>query len=754
MDKDYLQNIANSPHVDEGLGDRILSRGTSGAQRLAAMTGGDFNDLNYTKIKSLFEGLVKKLSKTLEEFADGPHSIANRLEQMRPQITPQHQQAIQELRDLYDLLVPPYLRVHQVKNSVLEPRSSRSNLTELLSEGIFTRDMSLSSALQSNDATKILNAYFTLIKNQFSAFVRDAMKVTGTPKDYVKRVVGNLNQKWPTIWQKLDQISGTPPVLTVQQQQQQATGAAQPQPSVATATKPKPATSAQQGNKDDFALVVDRVIDIIIQAVKSDTERSDSFFSKELPKDFEAPAITKEDIDDPAEDGDEEFHKKKGKTPVDPAEEPVDAEPDPEEEDPNTSEFLYNFHAKYDKYPGKFAIDVEPTDKNLEIVQLKGTGKTKMLNVIWSSKQKENEIYVKHIDVEIEQDAEGSHYKTTGNPEHVMLFKFYDHQVNPRHPLSKSFSLVNMLKQANPSGAELFEAADKSIKATIASKDDAFRRALYATTSRKFMEFKRKLVSLTFDENGEVFKKTRSGLVPVPKDKLMAYLNSKDPKERERWKNSLEKIKYFEKFPNLLPKQEVTMDAIPNAMSAYKALQQLGVKNAPAMQAVQKAVEALGNTATEEAYIKKALENDLHKPKGSEEKPKPVSKEPVAPVSSEPSNPVSAPVSAPVSSEPTAPVSGPASAPISTPHPEPEKAPSKPGEAELGNATWDHTGTITWHKPSGKAVKLSPKQLKKMSIPRLELLLKKQGYFDKFPDAAKNKLEEGLINPFDLANFL
>lgn len=715
MDKDYLQNIAGSPHIDEGLGSRILSHGSSGAKRIAAMTGGPFSDLNYTKIESLFNRFIKKITKVLSDFADGEHSIANRLEQMHSQITPEQKAIIRDLRGLYDLIVPSYLRQHQLKYSVLTPeRNSLSNLSDMLKEGIFSREMSLNTALQTNDPTKILNAYVAYLKKEFSIFLQDAIKVTGAPKDYVKRVVGNLNQKWMPILSKIEKISGTPPVIsqgkssqTVPSSQSVAVNTlAQPQ---SQQTTPK---SSEQASKNDFASIVERVIDVIVETVKSDTDRAEKFFAHQQPTDWETPVVTKEaTIETPnTEDVSEE----------DPS---ADANTT-EDDEGKSSEFLYNFHSKYDKQRN-FAIDVEPLNSKLKYIKLSGgNGKTKELNVIWSNKQHENEIYVKHTTVQIQDKEVGGELVTPlDKTEQVLIFRFWDDQVNPRRPQSKDFSVVKLLEQANPAAANLFSSAEPNIISRIEKKTEQLSRALYATTYRKAMEFKRKLISLSFDEQGNLFRHKKNGTKePITKAQLASYLDSKDPKERERWKTSLERIHYFEKFPEILPKKSVTIDEIPAALDAVKALQSLGHKSIPAMKAVQAAVDELGESASSEQYIKFALAKE---------------KSAVSPASSEPVKPIS-----------------PVSAPVSTDKPKPEKALDTPGEKELGKASWNDVGVITWVKPDGKTLTLTQKQLKKMSIPRLELLLQKQGYFEKFPKASKAKIDEEFINPFDLSNLL
>jgi len=731
-DQEYLQNIAGSPHIDEGLGDRIFSRGSSALQRLGSVAGGSFADPNYTKVESLFNTFLKKIIPVLKDFSEGPHSVANRLGQMRPGLTPQHESEIQKLQGLYDLLVPSQFRQHQVANSVLAPRN-RSQLGELLKEGLFTRDMALNKALYSNDPKKIIDAYTNKIKGAYDTFITDAMKVTGAPKDYIKRVVSNLNTKWANVINKVEQSVGpsvpapsaptTPPPTL-------AAPPTAPSPADATATaKPENEPLQAKSAEDDFVVLTSNVIDILIEAVKGDEKLAAAFFkpSKDggpgldpLPQNWNEPSITKEaDEPEPAAEKD--------------ASDPTgDVEDDASGEN---HEFLYNFHSLYRKQRN-FAIDVPIHDKSKATFVNRRSKTTSDIQVTWSNASHENSIYVKYTP----RGEKKNEPATKSKGGQILLFKFWDNQVNPRNPESNKFSIKTLLTQANQGADKLIAGANPELIASTEKKTDQLQRSLYATVSRKRMEFKPKPFQLTHDDDGNVFRVKRDGTtVAVSKEELKAHLTSKDASERERWTSSLEKIGYFKKFPmDSTPKEEITIDKIPAAMDAVKALGTLGHKSIASMKAVQSAVDELGPKASTEEYLKLALS----KASG------------VTATTSTSSTPVSAPVSAPVTAPVSAPVSAPVTAPVSTEKPTPEKAPSKPGKQELGKATFDDTGVITWEKPNGKTVKMTPKQLKNMKSPRLELLLTKMGYFKKFPAAMKEWLDEETVNPFDPANLL
>ena len=458
MDKEYLQNIAGSPHVNEGLGDRILARGASGLQRVSAMTGGDIQDLNHRKVNTLFTGFINKLTGLLKDFAEGPHSVANRLQQMQPPISGVQRDTIEQIRDLYSSLVPSTFQQHQVGQSILNPRSNRSALTELLKEGIFTRDMGLNKALQTNNPTTILNAYLAEIKRAYDTFIRDAMKVTGAPKDFVKRVVSGLDKKWAPILTKVENVAN---LTNAQQQSGQAATAAAPgtvppviDPNAAgavAATSPAQAQASPQdqpapepkSSEEDYVMIVINVCDIIINAVKGDEERAAPYFKpgekqntyEPLPADWDALAITKE------------------------AEEPEQKEDAPEGE---KNEFLYNFHSLYRKQR-HFAIEI-PQDG-----QFTYTNRVKKqlnkVDVVWSNNQHENNIYVKHTPVKKEKNAETQEDELTptGKSGDVLILKFWDDQVNPRNSQAKAFNIQDLLTQANKNAESVLNRAPNSL---------------------------------------------------------------------------------------------------------------------------------------------------------------------------------------------------------------------------------------------------------------------------------------------------
>jgi hypothetical protein len=810
MDREYLQNIAGSSHVDEGLGDRILARGSSGLQRMSAMSGGNIDDLNYKKVQTLFNGFVKKLTTVLKDFAEGDHSVANRLEQMRPPISPVQRDTIEQIRDLYSSLIPSNFQQHQLGQSVLNPRNpNRSALSELLKEGIFNREMGLNKALQTNNPTTIINAYINEIKKAYDSFLRDAMKVTGHPRDFIKRTVGNLDKKWAPILNKVENVINAsqaqqpaqpavdPNAAAASSNPQAAPGAVPPviptNPVGVANTSPTPAPQPNS-TEEDFAMIVVNVADIIIAAVQGDVERAAPYFKpgekpgtmEPLPQDWDAPAVTKE-AEEPAEDE---------KVPV------PDFKDAPEGE---RNEFLYNFHSLYRKQR-HFAIEVPQSGQMTFTNRVKKT--LNKVDVVWSNNSHENNIYVKHTPVKKDKDAESQEdvLTPTGKAGDVLLFKFGDDQVNPR--TGQKFTIQLILDQANANSKKILEAANKKNPkwaTAITSRNDALQRALYATVSRKRMEFKpKKAVSLQM-KDGQVFLKGK----PISEDEIKRRLFSNNIIEAKNWLESLDSIEYFDAHPEMLEvrnkadailhlvkadylqtdaakavanvthtmkpedmqvnnivtlaKQDLLKtkgsDFPPNAEEAFQALIAMGEKDNNDNRAkMTQVIDKLGKDKSTKDYFAgfKADPGDSITKTGN-----------TTDMTSTGTSAVTSPVSAPVSKPVSTPVSAPVSAPVSSPKPEPEKAKSK------DTLDVSDDGHVTGIDPKSKAVKTwklgqalpddiraalkkNPEQAKKL-VAAIEK--RKQAKADALAaKAAKSKkptdLTESLVDPFDSSNFL
>src|SRR6185503_784751 len=213
----------------------------------------------------------------------------------------------------------------------------------------------------------------------------------------------------------------------------------------------------EQASNNDFARIVERVIDIIIDTVKWDSDRAEIFLSddptkqRSLPTNWEQPSITKDVTEartPDTDEGDEPNRKPSSQSNL------VDKEKsDADDDEPEMpGEFLYNFHSKYDKQRN-FSIEMEPSNNKLKLVNIENASTLKKIDVIWNNKQHENNIYVKHVNVRIEKipDDKGTIQDVPTPlpgriPENVLIFRFWDDQVNLRNPQSKNFNIGLLLK--------------------------------------------------------------------------------------------------------------------------------------------------------------------------------------------------------------------------------------------------------------------------------------------------------------------
>lgn len=676
MDKEYLENIAGSSYINEGLGDKLMAKSRSGFQRFSSLAGGQMSDLNYTKIESLYKVFNSKIEKLLRPFAEGNNSVSNRIKTMRPTPGPEVIKTTNDLIDLYRTIVPVPLTSPSIGK--VNTTTSQSNLSGIVKENFFSNEIAVNSAIQSNNPTKIVDTYKNIIKKEYSNFLNDSKKLTNTSTNDINKIVGSINPNWKRTINKMVTMF---PELVAQTLPDPALS--QPKPETASNTVSSNSVSTPTNQKspvdksNEFGEIVLRTMDIIIKTVADDYERSNTFTQKTLPTDWNSPAITKESVKNNVTDDE-----------------------DDNDESMDTGEFLYKFHSKYRKYPGGFSVDVKPSDSSLNTLN------DKKIDVVWNWDSHVNNIYIKTSTV-------GA---TDAKTLDVLLFKFYDDQVNPRTKSGQNFNIDILLDQANQNSSALLGNASPELKKSLYERQEPLLRSLYATVNRKAMEFKRKTISFEVGNNGELFQKKNGLSVPVPKSKIFAALNSSNEKERQRWIDSLEKIGYFKANPAMIPKKQHDIANIPEAEKAIQALMALGEKQGDALQYIQKAIDTVGTKATEQEYIKAALK--------LKEKP-------------------TIPVSAPVSNTPTA--------PVSVEKPKPETSNSK---SELGSASFDNNGVITWTKPDGQVRKYTVSQLKNRSIPRLEDLLSKQGYFDKFPAASKEKVNEDIVNPFQMINFI
>jgi ribosomal protein L33 len=232
----------------------------------------------------------------------------------------------------------------------------------------------------------------------------------------------------------------------------------------------------------EYPYIILHAIRIINKAVEADVDRIGHFFDKDksgtyipLPTDFSGEPLTKES--------------KLGwllKEIVTPAKNKSKEEPE------NPTEFLYNFHSKFSKYPGQpFSIYVPLIGISDEVPELPGV----KIKVIFNCTKSLNRIYVI-------TDKNGKKSPP------VMIMQFYDHHASSQAGAtgggSNQFSIEKLVRASNPTAESKLKNAPPKILSDINKESDKFMRSLMATIHRKSMEFKSK--STEIEEHPEFEK--------------------------------------------------------------------------------------------------------------------------------------------------------------------------------------------------------------------------------------------------------
>ena len=774
MDNEYLHSIDASPYVEEGFLSHARATGAGLRQRLQNITPSEdpYHTPFYAQLMSYYKGLIKDIKSTLSEFSVGASSPAERLKKM--QLTPEEKTTIDSLSNLYDRLSPSMF-----------PHGTNSEFKPKLMRGLTPSNISLSQAMQQNvkeswigrkgaqstgQASVIINKYVNELQSAYSKFIGNIQKLFPTsPKQILSREF-KKNIGDPKISKGIDNIEGVINFLPNTQPKVEKDVAINPN---ATSSTPDGTNTIQPSrlhpptksahDKDSLAEIVERVIEIIINAVSSD-ERSKDWMEKPLPTNWTQPPTTKDDptqnntqptfttpADSPSEDStfiEEKLYDKLNNN--------QNNAPDEKEEVEYTGEFLYNFHSKMNKFPGGgFNIEVKPSNTSLSTIKLTN-GSTKELVVVWAVKSKtENNIYVKHKTT-VEQPSAPEISTSDYNIEEAevsnqwdiaLLFKFWDHQVNPRSSNNK-FDVNSLIARAHPSKGNVLSGANSQILEKIDSLTEPLLRACYATTSRKHMEFSPKGLNIRMTDTGKIIHIKRDGYhEEISDDVISIHIKSKNINERKKWIEALEKIGWF-KYKNIdVPDWKVEhpetsslplkngdnpptpailankIQDIPAAADAVKALialskgkgKEIGAKTA--IDIIQPIVDKHGNSLSSEEYVKLALEKPKQKPI-------------ITPVSSPsiPPNPSGVGVT------------------------NSELKSTTKTELSNGNVEFNEDGKVVWTKPNGKIVKFTPNQINSIYSPMLMTALQKAKYpFDKFNVKIK---ENKFINPFQSSNFL
>jgi hypothetical protein len=709
MDKEYLQHIAGSLYT-KGLEEQIGARVRSGMKNIGAMTGSPMESREYTYIRYSFEKFLKGITPVLDDFAEN----VDRLRRFKPSLTPNQNKVVDSIVDLHNVIKPryygvtvnppgrvqdyppgryPYIKGIQKPLTPLKGKQP-TKIAEIIDEGMLGRSVIINKAWTSRNAGKIIAAYIKNIYDKQVAFYAEVKKLTGRTPNRIQTVLRDINRKWSNIFGK---VSAT---ISTWQTQAEPTGktfvspiGAKPEgkpispdltlppetppetsttpPAVAAVLTPdngKPAATVPAvgdeipppARGDDFAYIVENVVKIIIDTVRTDTERSKDYFEAErLPRTWEEPSIHAKER--------EKKIPTTIKTPSGitiPSTVPItttasiipdtikeqEDEPESKPEKP-TGKFLYDFRSAYRK-SRNFAIEMGD-QKSITL----SSGKTKNIRVIWVNKDQKNEIHVKY------QDAA----EAVGDQKHVwkeiILLNFYDYEADSRSEewqKDEGNRLFTYIHNANPYDNPL-EGASKERLARLQNKSlmDKFNRALYVVIDRKAMEFSAMGLNIGIldDELATIFRYDRSGKKPpINVEELLKYIRSPNVETRTMWIEKLKDLGWFARkgYPIPDPKQDPStyeglpipgeeepittpapgttaiptgtlpipdIDKIPAAMEARSTLLNKGWKGV--FNAIGQAAKNLGDrakTASPDEYVK--LATDILKASKAERDPK------------------------------------------------------------------------------------------------------------------------------------
>ena len=548
MDLEYLQNIANSPFITEKLLDRTIARGASLNQRFNSIAGGDYKDLNQTKIESLCKGFYNNALNILKDFYENQAPRLGKIQNLKPEI----KTFIDNIDSVYTSLIP--FETSRIGKDVLNPRNATRDKDSII-QGIQAPPQKVPSsiaeslwdqfskynAIQKNDPTSIVNYYIGQLKKIYNDFIYNCKKTTSLSEISIKQIVKNLgNKKFYKMLEAVENLKNTEKILTDKEKEVAASKTSnstlpqQSTPSSASATGSSSTaipnggntggsgTSNNNNNKEEFITIVNDVIDTIINTVKSDIVQRKGF-SHELPSVWDA---FKESINyGNSEDS--------------------EVEPHPEIE----GEFLYNFASRYNKFPGGFSIIMGSP----HIITF-SNGEQINIEVWWNTKRHYNNIIVK---------STGSDNKSTQQ----YIFGFYDTDVSAEMNAQKTFSIKKLIEKANPNNNLI---KDPDVINKLSSKTNDLFKALYVTVIRKGgMEFKSKnkgMLSLVADTDGNVTiynKGVPSKKLSKTEIKELIYANTEESK---KWITALDYIDYFIKNPDV--KKPVPVEEEPEFKQA------------------------------------------------------------------------------------------------------------------------------------------------------------------------------------------
>lgn len=626
MDKKYLTSLEGSPYVNEGLWDRVKSRGAAGMQRYRGITGSGWKPIDEAKLESLWSSFKKKLIYLVKDFND---DLIPTIQSNRPNDIVTYKTDIDKFAELGKLLAPARQFSDTQLQQITTPRryDDPTNLTksggnkgvnfgEMLREagiGKFFRPLSITQARMANDTKRTIAAYKGQVKKLYTEFLEDVKTVLKLPDltSAGKSVAAN-KPEWKSVLNKWEETIGVP--VSDPNAPATATGTAQPaaagiattsaQPNTtSTSYAPSPAQAAPLTSDPNAAqpaaapnsklksisdkldiTVIETVIKLIIDKIFADPRSNEDphYYKSRSISSWRNSTTSREPA--PSSDYDPSaFNAAKYAASTPPS-------AVTEAGDKTDMGFLYKFASNYRKHTGSFTLPLGAFTYNGLIYQVK-----------WHSFSPgerghghANEILLTIFPA-----------NKTDATETIKLFFFWDHEIDPREHTSLNFNIPKLFENAHPNIGTPFDATEIQ---NLTKYTEHFHRALFAVTDRKTLEFKRALP--------DIGKKALEMLIEV-------YNWEDTPESEEYVRKSIQGITSSKRIPDiktivedaikLKEIHDLGSGAVTNIESAEKALIKLGVDSATARSAVQKAVQDLknaGNTSpTEEELTTLALRN-------------------------------------------------------------------------------------------------------------------------------------------------
>jgi hypothetical protein len=631
MDYEYRQFIAGSPFIEEGVASRLKSNAASAiamgeSTMLESPLQAKIKSLWEGVLSSLEKLLADATRRAIPAIRQSQARKVNpRSGRTYSPITPQQEKLMSAIDDLYKTIRPPLASLQAPRAygdptistgpinygiNYDRPRSTQSTkLTELMKEA-----SGVDIAFKSGDANKILNAYKKAISDILKEFKNSVMKL-GVQGNMVSIETKKIHPpyKYKNVLDRAEKIVTMPdlgipsasgaatqePMQQPPQQvpQPQAAAAADPnvpqppppQPTPPTAHSATPAPPQQSGNTgssstdpqfeqsesdklnvsdEDYARIVDKVIQIIISTIRSD-DRSKPFFE------LDWNTLSRRNLDPNTEwkrQRKEDNAAKQGSvTEADaaqPAKDPAYVEKpqvsvkkthQTKEEIPH--QFLYNVGSKKTKY-ANWSLEVVPPNPSVSALTL-SNGTQVDVKVIWSNRGGLTDLIAK---VQF----------PGGKTEKQTVLRYYGDQANPKVETGKKFSVDTLLRQADPTGLQKINSArQKSSQAVTsiynsASGNNLLLRSLFAVVYRKAMEHKgiEEETPLTVKDDGSVEDENGE---KITKSQIAAIIWGNDKNKAKELITRLTDAGYFEAFPKMK-----STDSFPAAKDAFLALRALG----------------------------------------------------------------------------------------------------------------------------------------------------------------------------------